>query len=174
MIDHVALYVTDIDRSRRFYEQALEAVGYTVAMERESFVGFRQEGGPMFAVRSGKEATATAHIAFQVRDRATVDAFHAAAVGAGGTDEGPPGDRAGGTVEKFIGDAVMAAFGAPAAQEDHTERALHAALAMQRRLAESFAGELALRIGVNTGEVVVGPPRERSSFVSGDAVNVGA
>src|SRR5947199_2966095 len=83
-------------------------------------------------------------------------------------------DRAGGTVEKFIGDAVMAAFGAPAAQEDHTERALHAALAMQRRLAESFAGELALRIGVNTGEVVVGPPRERSSFVSGDAVNVGA
>ena len=78
MIDHVALYVTDIDRSRRFYEQALEAVGYTVAMERESFVGFRQEGGPMFAVRSGKEATATAHIAFQVRDRATVDAFHAA------------------------------------------------------------------------------------------------
>ena len=65
-------------------------------------------------------------------------------------------ERAGGTVEKFAGDAVMAAFGAPTALEDHAERALHAALAMQRRLAELFDGELALRIGVNTGEVVVG------------------
>src|SRR5213596_569822 len=80
----------------------------------------------------------------------------------------------GGTVEKFAGDAVMAAFGAPAALEDHAERALHAALAMQRRLAELFGGELQLRIGVNTGEVVVGRPREGSSFVSGDAVNVAA
>jgi class 3 adenylate cyclase len=81
---------------------------------------------------------------------------------------------AGGTVEKFAGDAVMAAFGAPAALEDHAERALHAALAMQRRLAESFRGELALRIGVDTGEVVVGRPREGSSFVTGDTVNVAA
>src|SRR5262245_36687264 len=77
---------------------------------------------------------------------------------------------AGGTVEKFAGDAVMAAFGAPEALEDHAERALHAALAMQRRLESG----LALRIGVNTGEVVVGRARENSSFVSGDAVNVAA
>src|SRR5437762_9979455 len=83
-------------------------------------------------------------------------------------------ERAGGTVEKFVGDAVMAAFGAPAALEDHAERALHAALAMQHRLVELFGDRLALRIGVNTGEVVVGRPREGSSFVSGDAVNVGA
>jgi class 3 adenylate cyclase len=82
--------------------------------------------------------------------------------------------RAGGTIEKFAGDAVMAAFGAPAAQEDHAERALHAALAMQRRQHEVFAEELRLRIGVNTGEVVVGKPRQRSSFVSGDAVNIAA
>ena len=74
-------------------------------------------------------------------------------------------ERAGGTVEKFAGDAVMAAFGAPAAHEDHAERALHAALAMQRRLGEVFGERLALRIGVNTGEVVVGRPREGSSFV---------
>jgi class 3 adenylate cyclase/tetratricopeptide (TPR) repeat protein len=83
-------------------------------------------------------------------------------------------ERAGGTVEKFVGDAVMAAFGAPVALEDHAERALHAALAMQRRLGELFGDRLALRIGVNTGEVVVGRPREGSSFVTGDAVNVGA
>jgi class 3 adenylate cyclase len=78
----------------------------------------------------------------------------------------------GGTVEKFAGDAVMAVFGAPAALEDHAERALHAALAMQQRMRELFAGELELRVGVNTGEVVVGSPREGGSFVTGDAVNV--
>jgi class 3 adenylate cyclase len=83
-------------------------------------------------------------------------------------------ERAGGTIEKFAGDAVMAAFGAPSALEDHAERALHAALAMQRRLAELFKGAVELRIGVNTGEVIVGQARTGSSFVSGDAVNVAA
>ena len=83
-------------------------------------------------------------------------------------------ERAGGTVEKFVGDAVMAVFGAPVAHEDDAERALHAALAMQQRFAELFDDRLSLRIGVNTGEVVVGRAREGSSFVSGDAVNVGA
>jgi class 3 adenylate cyclase len=81
-------------------------------------------------------------------------------------------DRTGGTVEKFAGDAVLAVFGAPVALEDHAERALHAALAMQERLHELFSGELEMRVGVNTGEVVVGAPREGSSFVTGDAVNV--
>ncbi len=81
---------------------------------------------------------------------------------------------AGGTVEKFAGDAVMAAFGAPAALEDHAERALHAAIAMQRRVHELAGGVLSLRIGVNTGEVVFGAPRAGSSFVSGDPVNVAA
>jgi class 3 adenylate cyclase len=77
-----------------------------------------------------------------------------------------------GTVEKFAGDAVMAAFGAPVAHEDDAERALHVALGMQRRLAELFGGRLAVRIGVNTGDVVAGQPRQGSSFVTGDAVNV--
>jgi len=81
---------------------------------------------------------------------------------------------AGGTVEKFIGDAVMAAFGAPASQEDHADRALHAAISMQERLADLFGDTLRLRIGVNTGDVVVGQPRVGSSFVTGDAVNVAA
>ena len=78
----------------------------------------------------------------------------------------------GGTVEKFAGDAVMAVFGAPTALEDHAERALHAALAMQQRMDGLFGGELELRVGVNTGDVVVGAPREGGSFVTGDAVNV--
>src|SRR5436190_10582674 len=100
------------------------------------------------------------------RTRAILDRFYEA-MAAEITD-------AGGIVEKFAGDAVMAAFGAPTAYEDHAERALHAALSMQRRLASTFEGALALRIGVNTGEVVVGHPREGSSFVTGDAVNVAA
>jgi hypothetical protein len=68
----------------------------------------------------------------------------------------------------------MAVFGAPAALEDHAERALHAALAMRRRLEGLFGARLAIRTGVNTGEVVVGRPRSGSLFVSGDAVNVAA
>jgi class 3 adenylate cyclase len=80
----------------------------------------------------------------------------------------------GGTVEKFIGDAVVAVFGAPAAQEDHAERALQVALWMQERMREDFSGRLSLRIGVNTGEVVVGRARAGGSFATGDAVNVAA
>ena len=80
----------------------------------------------------------------------------------------------GGQVEKYAGDAVMAVFGAPAALEDHAERALHAALAMRGRMRELFGGALQVRIGVSTGEVVSGPAREGSSFVTGDSVNVGA
>jgi class 3 adenylate cyclase/tetratricopeptide (TPR) repeat protein len=83
-------------------------------------------------------------------------------------------NRAGGTVEKFAGDAVMAAFGVPVAQEDHVERALHAALAMRRRLRDLFDDRLQLRIGITSGEVVVGRAREQSSFVTGDIVNVAA
>jgi DNA-binding SARP family transcriptional activator len=81
---------------------------------------------------------------------------------------------AGGTIEKFAGDAVMAAFGAPAAHEDHVERALHASLALQKRVSAEFRDTVELRIGVNTGEVVVGGAHEGSSFMSGDVVNVAA
>src|SRR5947208_8315709 len=100
------------------------------------------------------------------RTRALLDRFYDAMAG--------EVERAGGRVEKFAGDAVMAVFGAPSALEDHAERALHAALAMQRRLAGLFDRQLELRIGVNTGDVVVGQARAGSSFVSGDAVNVAA
>jgi DNA-binding SARP family transcriptional activator len=81
---------------------------------------------------------------------------------------------AGGAIEKFAGDAVMAGFGAPASQEDHVERALHASLALRARVRVEFGDAVALRIGVNTGEVVVGDAHEGSSFMSGDVVNVAA
>ncbi len=80
----------------------------------------------------------------------------------------------GGTVEAFMGDGVMAVFGAPTALEHHARQALLAAQGMQRRMDEMFEGSLFLRVGVNTGEVVVGLPVEGSSFVTGDPVNVAA
>ena len=83
-------------------------------------------------------------------------------------------EATGGTIEKFAGDAVLAVYGVPVAHEDHAERALHTAIAMRARLRDLFGDELQLRIGVNTGEVVVGMPRRGSSFVSGDPVNVAA
>lgn len=83
-------------------------------------------------------------------------------------------EAAGGTVEKFVGDAVMAAFGTPVAHEDDAERALRTAIAMRNRLHELFGDELALRIGVNTGEVAFGRGHEGVPFVTGDAVNVAA
>ncbi|HJP67162.1 MAG TPA: AAA family ATPase, partial [Actinomycetota bacterium] len=91
-------------------------------------------------------------------------------------------ERHGGTVEKFIGDAVMAAFGVPLVREDDAERALRAALDMLARLEDlnkTFQDRhdvtLAVRIGVNTGEVIapVGGPTEQM-IVTGDAVNVAA
>ncbi len=83
----------------------------------------------------------------------------------------------GGTVEKFIGDAVMAVFGVPVAHEDDAERAVRAALLMRSRLAavaERRAVPLVLRIGVNTGLVVTGTTPGRDFLVTGEAVNLAA
>jgi class 3 adenylate cyclase/tetratricopeptide (TPR) repeat protein len=90
-------------------------------------------------------------------------------------------ERHGGTVEKFIGDAVVAVFGAPAAHEDDPERAVRAALAIQEAIAELNesipALELQVRVGVNTGEALVdlsARPELGEGVVSGDVVNTGA
>src|SRR5919199_1255297 len=88
----------------------------------------------------------------------------------------------GGTVEKFIGDAVVAAFGVPRVHEDDPARALRAALRMRTRLAElnevlreRYDVALELRIGINTGEVMaVGDPRPGEALATGDAVNAAA
>jgi class 3 adenylate cyclase len=88
----------------------------------------------------------------------------------------------GGTVEKFIGDAVMAAFGVPIAHEDDPSRALRAALRMQRRLEQvnedlssRYDVTLQIRIDVNTGEVLAAIEAQSGEpMVTGDAVNVAA
>jgi class 3 adenylate cyclase len=87
--------------------------------------------------------------------------------------------RFGGSVDKVIGDALMAVFGAPVAHEDDSERAVRAALEIQRRASEEAEvfGGLCVRIGVNTGEVMfapVGPDGRREFTVMGDTVNTAA
>jgi len=90
-------------------------------------------------------------------------------------------ERHGGTVEKFIGDAVMAVFGVPTVREDDALRAVRAAAEMQSVLAKlneqldlRFGVRLRVRTGVNTGEVIAGDPSQGHGFVTGDAVNVAA
>jgi class 3 adenylate cyclase/tetratricopeptide (TPR) repeat protein len=82
-------------------------------------------------------------------------------------------ERFGGTVDKYIGDNVMAIFGAPVAHEDDAERAVRSALGMHGALRE-IAPELNLRVGVNTGEVLAGAVAEGAYTVIGDTVNVAA
>src|SRR5215208_7109597 len=88
-------------------------------------------------------------------------------------------DRHGGTVEKFIGDAVMAVFGVPRAHEDDAHRALRAAVEMRdalNKLNEEIEGAWGVRVlsrtGVNTGEVLAEDPSSGHSFIAGDAVNL--
>ena len=90
-------------------------------------------------------------------------------------------ERHGGTVEKFIGDAVMAVFGIPQLHEDDALRAVRAADGMRTALdtlnhdlERDHGVGLAARIGVNTGEVVAGDPSGGQRLVTGDAVNVAA
>ena len=90
-------------------------------------------------------------------------------------------ERFGGTVEKFIGDAVMALFGAPAAHEDDPERAVRAALSIREAIAEFNERDpgldLHVRVGVTTGEALVAldaRPAEGEAMASGDVVNTAA
>ena len=87
----------------------------------------------------------------------------------------------GGTVEKFIGDAVMAVFGVPTVHEDDALRAVRAATqmrdlldALNAELERDWGARLEIRTGVNTGEVVAGDPSSGQTFVTGDTVNVAA
>ena len=90
-------------------------------------------------------------------------------------------ERYGGTVEKFIGDAIVAVFGVPAVHEDDAIRAVRAAFEMSealervnRDLAREYGVRIATRTGINTGEVIVGDSATDQKLATGDAVNVAA
>jgi catechol 2,3-dioxygenase-like lactoylglutathione lyase family enzyme len=96
VVDHLTIGVRDLERSRRFYAAALEPLGFREmgawsAEQRE--IAFGYEGGNDFAISDQYEPGGQLHIAFAADSRGAVDAFHAAALKAGATDNGGPGER---------------------------------------------------------------------------------
>jgi catechol 2,3-dioxygenase-like lactoylglutathione lyase family enzyme len=94
MIEHVSLRCRDSKKSRKFYERALEPLGYECDLKYGDSFGFKDDAGRHdFWVTPGKGATT--HFAFHARSRKAIDGFHAAALKAGGKDNGAPGPREG-------------------------------------------------------------------------------
>ena len=100
MIDHTGVHVSDFARSKTFYLQALAPIGYTLLQEFPAVVtgttdvaGFGEAPKPDFWIVGGTPSPQPIHVAFRVGSRALVDAFHQAALAAGGSDNGAPGLR---------------------------------------------------------------------------------
>jgi len=101
MFDHIGFAVSDFARSRAFYERALAPLGFAPVMDvtREQSggyegTGFGPPGRPQFWIGTSDNHEGHVHVAFAADSRAAVDAFHAAALAAGGRDNGAPGLRA--------------------------------------------------------------------------------
>jgi catechol 2,3-dioxygenase-like lactoylglutathione lyase family enzyme len=93
MIDHIRLTISNYARGKKFFEEALSPLGYSVLIDHEiSGGGFGRDGKPDFWIKGG-ELNSRIHVAFSSPNRATVDAFYEAAISAGGTCNGPPGPR---------------------------------------------------------------------------------
>ncbi len=97
MIDHVSIGVRDIAASARLYQAILATIGLVKLVERDGTIGFGKSY-PEFWLNARTDMTAThdgtgAHICLRTRGRESVDAFHAAALAAGASDDGAPGYR---------------------------------------------------------------------------------
>ena len=98
MIDHIELWVSDLGRSRAFYDEALAPLGIRILKEvgpesgRGSHLGYGRTE-PAFWIGISQPAGGPVHVAFAAPDRATIADFHAAALAAGGRDNGRPGPR---------------------------------------------------------------------------------
>ncbi|RJR12490.1 VOC family protein [Candidatus Parcubacteria bacterium] len=94
MFDHVSIKVSDIGRSKAFYVAALAPLGFKIVKDipERSAVAFGVER-PQFWVKQGETSKVSLHFAFSAKTREAVDAFHAAALVAGGMDNGAPGPR---------------------------------------------------------------------------------
>jgi len=92
-LDHVSLHVSDLARSRAFYTAALAPLGISILMEGGGWLGFGKAGKPQFWLGPGDAPSGPLHVAFVAANRAQVRAFYAAALAAGGTDNGAPSLR---------------------------------------------------------------------------------
>lgn len=100
MIDHVGFPVSDFERAKTFYRAALAPLGYDLLMEFAAeetgdapAAGFGRDGMPDFWIGGAATVHGHVHVALSSADRASVDAFHQAAMAAGATDNGGPGLR---------------------------------------------------------------------------------
>lgn len=101
MLDHIGFPVSDFERSKAFYNRALAPLGYGLVMEvtpamtggTESHAGFGLQSRPQFWIASGTPLSGRLHVCFAANTRKQVDAFHVAAMAAGGMDNGRPGLR---------------------------------------------------------------------------------
>ncbi len=102
MIDHTGIRVSDLERSKEFYAKALAPLGYVVKTEFEGACGFGAadpsadpgaDPGGDFWIGQGEPMTPRPHFAFRASGEEQVRAFYEAAIEAGGTDNGPPGER---------------------------------------------------------------------------------
>jgi len=93
MFDHIGFRVRDVEASRKFYLAVLGPLGVGVAMEGPYGVGLGRGGKPSLWLSQGEPPVSPLHIAFTAKNRAEVDAFHAAALAAGAKDNGAPGLR---------------------------------------------------------------------------------
>jgi catechol 2,3-dioxygenase-like lactoylglutathione lyase family enzyme len=100
MIDHIGVGVSNMERAKAFYLNALRPLGIGVIMEvsaeetgDEAHAGFGADGKAFFWIGTGGTPKGGPHVAFLARTRAEVDAFHRAAMAAGGRDNGAPGVR---------------------------------------------------------------------------------
>lgn len=100
MIDHLGISVSDYERAKAFYADALEPLGYSLVMEvtaeqtgHAAAAGFGADGKPDFWIGGEGAMNKPVHVAILAKDRATVDAFYKAAIAAGGSDNGAPGIR---------------------------------------------------------------------------------
>lgn len=95
MIHHITVAVRDYEKAKAFFAAALKPLGYGVVMEFGGFCGMGVAGKPdlWLAGEDAQHPVGAQHIAFGARSAKEVDAFHAAALAAGATDNGPPGPR---------------------------------------------------------------------------------
>ena len=96
-LDHMGISVSDFDKAKAFYAAALAPLGMAVLMEfptpAGNAMGMGPPGAPFLWIMAGAKQTPRAHFAIRARSRKDVDAFYAAAIKAGGKDNGPPGLR---------------------------------------------------------------------------------
>jgi catechol 2,3-dioxygenase-like lactoylglutathione lyase family enzyme len=99
MIDHLSIGVSDLTRAGAFYDAVLATLGYARVLSHERALGWGPPGArdESFAILAARDRARPpgegCHVAFTAPDRKAVDAFHAAAIGQGATDEGGPGPR---------------------------------------------------------------------------------